>query len=246
MSTEVSTLQDEQEAEPMSLVRLALTEKVPVEVLERIAALEERLAARNARGSFFRALADLQSEVGPIPKTSAIVVTRGGTTEVRSRYAPLDKIVEHLRPLLRKHGFIYNWNSTVRDNGNVCITCNLRHIDGHTEQADFEFPQKDAGAHGMNGVQVAGSARTYGERYSLIQVLGLTTADPDDDGGNEGDSEPITREQIAELDTKIQVVKADKDRFLTYMGVEKLADIKQGDFDKAMRSLDEKARAVRK
>lgn len=229
--------------EPMSLLRMALVEKVPVEILERIAALEERVAARNARDSFFRALSDFQSEIGPIPKTSAIKVTRGGTTEVRSRYASLDKIVEYIRPFLRTHGFIYHWNSIIRENGNVCITCFLRHIDGHTESADFEFAQKDASAPGMNGVQIAGSARTYGERYSLIQVLGLTTADPDDDGNAAGGSELITAEQVQQLHTKIIEVGAHYERFLNFVGVESLGQIPMSEFDRAMAALEKKASA---
>lgn len=237
MSTEVSTLPDQQEA--TGLVQLAIERGVPVEVLERLVALKERMAERDARGAFFQALADFHAEVGPIPKTAAITVTRAGTQEVRSRYAPLDKIVAHVRPLLQRHGFIFHWNSTLRENGNVCITCHLRHVDGHSESADFEFPQKEAGAPGMNGVQIAGSARTYGERYSLIQVLGLTTADEDTDGA--APNEFITREQVSELDVKIQTTHTDKDRFLAWLGVAQLSEIPQRDYRKAMQALDTKA-----
>lgn len=39
---------------------------------------------------------------------------------------------------------------------------------------------------GINKNQSTGSAMTYGQRYSLIQVLGLTTCQSDDDGRSSG------------------------------------------------------------
>ncbi len=226
--------------EVAGLIALAINKGVPVEVLERLFELKKRVEENDARGAFFRAFASLQSEMGAVPKTSAIEVTRGGVQEVRSRYAGLDDIVQHVRPLLQKHGFIVQWNSVVRDNGNVCITCFLRHVDGHTESADFEFAQKDAGAPGMNGVQIAGSARTYGERYSLIQVLGLTTTDPDDDGGAGENLEPISEAQFNELTTIAGEVRADIKRFVEFLGVDSMRDIPASRFQEAKNALEQK------
>lgn len=237
MSTEVSTLPETQE-EATSLVRLAIDKGVDVAVLERIVALQERISDRNARMSFVQAMAKFQAEVGPVPKTHAITVDRNGTKQVRSRFAPLHVIAEHIREPLARNGLSYSWDSTVTAEM-VEIRCTLRHIDGHQETASFTCKVADASAPGMSGVQVGGSARTYGERYSLVQALGLTTADEDTDGEEEPGA-PVSEEQFNELAKLANEVKADLKKFCEFLGVESLREIPAARFGEAKNALEAK------
>lgn len=230
-----------------SLVRLAIEQKVPVEVLERLVALQERAQERSARAAYFDAMAKFQSEVGPVPKTGVIAVpNRDGTKEVRSRFAPLSAIAEHIREPLTRNGLMYSWDSTLED-GMVDVRCTVRHVDGHSETASFTFKASDASAPGMNGVQVAGSARTYGERYSLIQALGLTTADPDDDGQGAGldAGDVITPEQADTIRSMIEEVGADEAKFLRWLKVESVDAIPASRAKEAVTALERKREKVK-
>lgn len=230
-------------AQVSGLVELALREKVPVEVLKDLVALQERVTARAARLAYFEALHRFKTEIGPVPKTKAIVVDTDGVRKVRSRYAPLDVIAEHIREGLHKNGLMYHWSSVV-EGSDVEIFCHVTHVEGHTESSSFRFQTRDAAAPKMNGVQIAGSARTYGERYSLIQALGLTTADVDDDGeGAEGgDGEPITPVQEADLRAMLRETGADERRFLQYMGAESVGAIPAAKYQQAVAALEQKRR----
>ncbi len=219
------------------LMKLALEGNHPVEVLERLVALQERVTDRNARMAFIQALHAFQREVGPVPKTKAIEVDQSGTKVVRSRYSPLNVIADHIREPLARNGFSYWWDSSIAGDI-VDIRCTLQHEDGHSQTSSFSFPVKDAAAPKMSGVQIAGSARTYGERYSLIEVCGLTTADPDTDGA--GEVEYITEGEAADLDALIQEVGADKKKFLKVYGVAHLEALPKNLLHPAIRTLEER------
>ena len=241
--TENSTAVAVAEQETTSLVQLAIERgNVDVEVLERLVALEERVSERRARKAFFDALARFQAEVGPITKTKIIPDNSGNE---RSRYAPLSAIAEHIRGPLSRNGLMYSWDSSVDADGVVDIWCIVRHVDGHEERSRFSFFVKDAAAPKMNGVQIAGSARTYGERYSLIQALGLTTADPDDDGNGVAPAEPITEAQEADLNALIDETGADREKFLAFMGVESLSALPAARYQQAVGALRRKRKEAK-
>lgn len=224
-----------------SLVRYALEKEVPVEVLERLVALQERVSDRNARMAFVRAMSAFQSEVGPIFKTGVIPDNHGNE---RSRFAPLPVIAETIRDPLAKHGLSYSWDST--DDGEFTeVRCTVRHIDGHSETASFKCRTKDAAAPKMSGVQISGSARTYGMRYSLKQALGLTEKGEDNDGNVPRTYETISDKQEADLQALIEEVGADKAKFLEWMGVESLSDIPAAHLETAVRSLEKKRKKAK-
>lgn len=224
---------DEGNVDP--LLRMALQNGASVETLERLVALQERVADRNARMSFVRAMADFQAEVGPILKTHVIPDNYGNE---RSRFAPLNVIADAIREPLAKHGLSYSWDS--QDDGEFTeVRCTVRHVDGHTESASFKCRTKDAAAPKMSGVQISGSARTYGMRYSLVQALGLTTAEQDNDGNVQGPTERITKGQLADLESLIEEVGANRKKFLEWLKVEELADLAASRLSVAVRELED-------
>jgi hypothetical protein len=223
-----------------SLVQLAINKGVDVEVLERLVALQERVTERNARASFFKALAEFRSECPPIKKTqinTQFEVTRDGVKRA-ARYAPLDEIDRIARPVAANHGLTWTWDTTV-DEKLMHVICRVLHVDGHSEATTVAMP------HGSNAgsspQQKFGSTQTYGMRYSLIAALGLTTTDEDADGaGGKEPPQPITAEQAADLSDLIDSVGANRKKFLHFMNVEKLSDIPAGEYKRAVDALEER------
>jgi hypothetical protein len=92
----------------------------------------------------------------------------------KSKYAPLNEILTEVRPLLTKFGL-----SVIQhpggDGERITITTILLHESG--EWIEFEpLTLKAVKA----DPQAAGSAITYGRRYSLSAVLGISSEDDDD------------------------------------------------------------------
>jgi len=221
------------------LMRLAIEEKVPVEVLERLMDLHERVAMRDGRAEFFDALASFQDAVPSIHKGSTASITTKAGAKYSYTYAPLDAIAKAIREPLRTFGLSYAW--TVEDGGagTLSVVCVLRHIGGHEERAAFPVPVDTAAA--MSGAQKHGAALTYGKRQSLTSVLGLTTTDDDTDGADpKSAADVITEAQAADLAALIQEVGTDQDKLLAWVGAESLAEFPASELERVTRHLEGK------
>ena len=223
------------------LMRLAIEEKVPVEVLERLMDLHERVATRNSRAEFFDALASFQDAVPSIHKgRTAEIATKSGS-KYSYTYAPLDAIAKAIREPLRQHGLSYAWTVEESGPGSLSVICILRHIGGHQERAAFPVPTATEGR--MSEAQKNGAALTYGKRQSLTSVLGLTTTDDDTDGAERSqavDAGTITEAQAADLAALIEEVGTDLGKFLAWAGVESLAKFPASELDRVTRHLEGK------
>jgi len=97
----------------------------------------------------------------------------------KSKYAPLNDILNLVRPILSKYGL-----SVVQapsgDGENIIIYTTLIHSSG--EWIEFEPLTLKADKVTAQG---AGSAITYGRRYALSAVLGISSEDDDDGNGAE-------------------------------------------------------------
>lgn len=227
------------EGEPVSLLQLAVEKGVAVEILERLMDLQERVDARNARAAFFDALSAFQEETTEIPKSrEAKIATRGGG-EYSYTYAPLEAITRAIRPALRRHGLSYSW-TTEPGAGILNVVCVLRHVDGHEERSGFPVPTATTAA--MSEAQKNGAALTYGKRQSLTSVLGLTTADDDNDGSGArpGSLEPISDDELVDLESLMEEVHADRTRFLDHFNLGMLSQLTQKDYPRAIAMLEKK------
>jgi hypothetical protein len=222
------------------LLHMALEKNLAVETLERLVALHERVTDRQAASEFATALAQFQGECPPISKTStAKVVTQSGSNYSYT-YAELSHIAEVVGPMLHSKGFSYSWDSEIHEKL-MKVTCTLRHINGHKATASFACPTEARA--GMSEQQKFAAALSYAKRMSLIQVLGITTADPDTDGAN---PEVISREQVAELRQLAEEVGADVPKFLRYVNYPTFEEITKGDFNMARTALTSKRKAAPK
>lgn len=216
------------------LLRMAIEKGVPVEALERLQALHERVSDRAAAAEFARAVAAFQSACPPVRKTStASILTKDGS-KYSYTYAELDHIARVIGPHLQAAGLSYSWDSSM-DGKLLRCTCTLRHLNGHTVTASFACPVESASA--MSEQQKHAAALTYARRQSLIQVLGLTTCDPDTDAA---DPTPITDQQALDLEVLCDEAGVHKLRFLRWAGVERFEDILAVNYEAAINAVKAK------
>lgn len=217
------------------LLAAAIDKGTSVEGLEKLVTLYERMADRRAASEFAGALAEFQAACPPIPKTSrANILTKSGV-RIEYSYAELDEIAATAGPHLHRLGLSYTWDSEVSADRIVTGTCTLRHHNGHSITAKFSAPIDAGGV--MNETQKVSAALSYAKRQALIQVLGLTTTEPDSDVVT---VDKITAEQKASLRALLQETRSDVDKFMVWMRVGSIDNILQSDYGRAVAALEQK------
>lgn len=131
------------------------------------------------------AMSRVQSQLKPIEKNVSNPITK-------SKYTPLDKIVEYLLPIISAEGLSFT-QFPVADGSKVGVETLLMHTSG--EWIEFEpFMMEIAENKRMTGAQEAGSIVTYAKRYSISAIFGLVS-DEDKDGNGSKPNEPMTIEK---------------------------------------------------
>lgn len=163
-----------EENQVTGFIQQAIEKGMPVETMEKLFALHEKVKAEKAKGEFVRAMAEFQKEVKTIKKTKKVM---GRDGKLRYQYAPIDAIVEQIKEPLAENNLSYSWESSSKDKM-MNVICKLTHVLGHQETSSFEIP---IGAEFMTAPQQYAAALTFARRYTLCNVLGLSTADEDTD-----------------------------------------------------------------
>ena len=104
-------------------------------------------------------------------------------------YASYDSVLAYVQPILAKHGFGASHDLSSSPDGKVIFVAPiLTHTSGH--QLIGEAVGMLAG---NGGAQAAGSAMSYGKRYTLLSMLGLATKDDDGAAASRQDRPPVQR-----------------------------------------------------
>lgn len=99
----------------------------------------------------------------------------------KSKYAPLNEILNLVRPLLTQNGLFLTQNTgTDEISGKVFVQSQLLHVSGEAFSTDKLILTTD-----KNTPQGLGSAITYGRRYQLSALLGIASEEDDDGNINE-------------------------------------------------------------
>lgn len=210
--TPLPVVQEPKRFDANALIALAIEREPPVtvEVLERLLAMRRELREEQAREAFNRDFAAFQGGCPLIPKERAVNERSG---KLRYKYATLDAIMRVIQPYLVQYGFSIGFSGAFGE-GIEIVTCHLRHVLGHETTSTFRAPI-DKTAY-MNEPQKYGGARSYGRRYALCDVLGIVTADQDDDA--------VSAEKTDNGPSAVQLVKvveAFKALFVTQEDLEK-------------------------
>jgi hypothetical protein len=115
-----------------------------------------------------KALIAVQGEVDGVKKDAV-------NPHFRNRYASLESVIDTARPALQRNGVAFTQAPGALVDGAIEVTTMLVHSSGQWMRSTVHMPlsKKDA--------QGAGSAITYGCRYSLMAALGLPAVDDDGD-----------------------------------------------------------------
>ncbi len=121
------------------------------------------------------ALAELQTALPEVKKgETAKVPTKTGGSYSYS-YASLADVSRAVLPLLGERGLSFSTKPTMVGDRFVLVYL-LRHISGESDEGMYPLPDPTRAT-----PQEIGSAITYGRRYTLCSVTGLTPAGDDDD-----------------------------------------------------------------
>lgn len=214
---------------PDNLLAIAVQSGANIEQLEKLMVLKERHDSAIAKKAFYKDMAAFQSMVPTIKKTSSVSF---GTTHYM--FAPLGSIAEQIRVAMGSCGFSYRYEQN-HENG-IKVKCIVTHIDGYSESTTMQSAVDTSG--GKNGIQGIGSTVTYLQRYTLISVLGLTTAEQDIDAQVAiATGETIDFNQIELIKSACQTQKRDLNKLLNWIGVTQLKNIPTKEFKKVCGAL---------
>jgi len=175
------------------LERAAADPNSDLERLDRLAALYERMVAREAEMKFNIALVKLQPKLPVLDEHGEICGSDGA---VRATYATWEDTVEAIGPILARHGFSLTFRPGRSPTGGLSVTGVLRHEGGHKEAAELALPADASGD--KNAVQAVGSTMSYGQRYVARMLLNLISRGEDDDGAAAGQG-AAAADAIAEI-----------------------------------------------
>lgn len=116
-----------------------------------------------------KALIGVQKDLQPAVKDSL-------NPFCKNRYASLNSIMDACRQALIKNNVLLTQYPIPAENGHLALVSKLIHADTGQYQASICIIPLQ-----KNDAQVLGSAFTYGRRYALSSMLGIT-AEEDDDG----------------------------------------------------------------
>lgn len=188
----------------MAVISRAATDpNCDVEKMERLYAMHERMADRQAAEAFAAGMSRAQSEVRKAAKDRT-------NTQTKSDYATLESIDAAIRPVYTAHGFSLSFDTEDSPIANhVRIVCHVMHSAGHTKVYRYDNPMDDKGIQGSvnkTPTHARGSAVTYGRRYLTLLIFNLSTGAHDDDGnGVGGEPEPDYIDWKAAIDGEFTV-----------------------------------------
>lgn len=129
--------------------------------------------------NLFAALAKAQEEIEVASKDSA-------NPFFKSRYADLTEVIRVSRPALTKNGLSVLQRVMGNGDGRNYLYTRLCHVSGEWIESCMPLVSKD------QTMQAMGSAITYARRYAYASMVGVVSADEDDDGNRAAGKKPET------------------------------------------------------
>lgn len=192
--------------------RICMNPDIPLDRLEKMLDMKERLDAKTAEQAFNAAFAAASAEFPAIPMN--------GKGHNQRPYALLKDIINLTRPVLSAHGLSLNWDVQT-EGGVVRVTARLKHTGGHQETTQISLAPDTSGS--KAAPQAVGSSQTYGQRYTAQAILGLSLGDDvDDDAETVKRGATISADQFIALRDEMEELGADEAAFCKHLKIEAL------------------------
>jgi len=222
--------------------RMALSQDIDPDRVERFMGMYERMEAQKAQKVFFAAFSAAQAEMPQVVRNAV-------NDQTRSKYAKYETISEAIQPVITKHGFSMTYGEADSPKENCLrITCTLMHEAGHAKDYHADIPVDMYGMKGnpnKTGPHAYGSTKSYGRRYLKLDIWDIAVKNEDDDGNAAGRVAPvqqdtISEEQVAELLTLIERSKGTVEKFCQLGKIESVPELLAVHFDAAKAMLMER------
>jgi len=220
---------------PGAMISLAVSQGADLGHLERVLALQIKWEENEAKKAYVEAMAAFKVNPPEIEKDKTVSFPAGGKTTSYT-HASLANVTRKINDGLSKHGLSAGW-STKQENGNITVTCKITHKMGHSEETSLTAAPDNSGS--KNAIQAIGSAISYLERYTILALCGLATADMDDNG-NTTEVKYITEDQLIAIQNLMMETNSDEKKFLAYLKIDKLEEMPAGLYGKALAALEKK------
>lgn len=236
--TEVSRIEPQAPAPVDNMVsmieRVALNPDLPIDRLEQMLAMKERMEdrarlddERAARKAFYADLSQAQAEI-------PVVLRNKSNTHTKSKYADLAAIERDAMPTIRAHGFAVTANSIAgAEKGFQRVRMCVAHEAGHIEEIEDDFPLDGVGAQGASNktaLHAKGSTTTYARRYMVTSFFNIATSDDD---GNAGGRTTVSADQFRTLRDLIEKAGSTDEKIGALYGVTNLHDLPAVNFEAA-------------
>lgn len=162
-----------------NMIMQAIKEGTPVETLERVLAMRDKLKAEYAKEQYDIAMSGFQSECPIIKRVKDGSRTKSG--QLAFKYAPLEVIIKEVQPMMRKYKLSYNFKPMKNDAGKITdVRAYATHINGYSDFS--EMPVTEGGGTSlMSGSQVSAASITFAKRYAFCNIFGIVTEEEDDE-----------------------------------------------------------------
>jgi hypothetical protein len=163
---------------PLNLLSIALENNAAIDVIERLAALQEKAQLRDAEMVFTDALSRVQAEI----KRVAPDLLNPQTSSKYASYAAIDRVI---RPLYTREGMSLSFSDADCPKADhVRILC-FASLGAYTRTYQKDMPTDGKGAKGgdvMTKTHATAAADSYAKRYLVKDVFNIAIGEDDTDG----------------------------------------------------------------
>lgn len=189
------------EINALYLIDRAIENNIDIEKFEKLISLAQMLEREKAKRDFYESFSKFQSSIPTIFKNSEVNMGYG---KPKYNYATLSDIITNIQKPLGEANLSFRWEIS-NNNDIITVTCILSHAGGYELQTSIQAG-KDA-TPGKSNVQAIASTITYLKRYTLVSLLGIGTADPDDDAQSTVNIDK--KQEINDKDKIIEQIKSE-------------------------------------
>lgn len=199
---------------PMDLISVALSNNAAIDVIERLAALQEKAQARDDEIAFNEAMNRVQTKIRRI----APDLTNPQTHSEYASYAALDRV---LRPIYTEEGLTLSFDTDDCPKADYVRAVCYVSLGAYTRKYKVDMPADGKGAKGgdvMTKTHATGSAMSYGMRYLLKYIFNVAIGAEDTDGNVSNGDVLEQCEWIANAGTMEELQKLYKNAYVQFNG----------------------------
>lgn len=163
---------------PINLLSIALQNNAAIDVIERLAALQEKAMLRDAEIAFNDALSRIQEKI----KSVAPDLVNPQTSSRYASYAAIDRVI---RPIYTAEGMSLSFShADCQKAEHIRVLCYVS-LGAYTRMYQMDMPADGKGAKGgdvMTKTHATATADSYAKRYLVKDIFNIAIGEYDTDG----------------------------------------------------------------